>query len=59
MAASSISSFSKGFLPQILDDGGLMLAGDFKKEKYEFKVGTKSRDFTTADPIFTRVGPAD
>ena len=35
------------------------MAGDFKKEKYEFKVGTKTRDFSTADPIFTRVGPVE
>ena len=45
-------SFAERVLPQIFDENDLMLPGDFRKEKYEVKIGDKTRDFDVADRIF-------
>ena len=43
----------------MLDEGGLVFAGDFKKEKYEVKIANRIRDFIITDQIFARQGPVD
>ena len=33
----------------MFDENDLMLPGDFKKDKYEVRIGNKTRDFDIAD----------
>jgi hypothetical protein len=40
-----------------MEDIYQMLPGQYKKEKYEIKIGSKNFDFDVNDPIFSRKGP--
>jgi len=37
----------------LIDEDDLMMPGDFKKEKYEVKMGEHTADFDMNDPIFS------
>jgi hypothetical protein len=52
-------TFSEKVLPAILDDDDIhsMIPGQFRKDKYEIKIGLKSIDFDLNDKIFSLESP--
>ena len=53
-----VNPYSEKVLPQVIEEEDLMMPGDFKKDKYEIKLGGEQTvDFDYRDPIFNLTAP--